>query len=207
MILPTLKKELHLFSQGYNRVAGVDEAGRGAWAGPIVAGVVIITPDKIKIAKNYDFVRDSKTLTPKARLRAYYQIRENFESAVGLIDSLVIDEQGLTYANQEAMNYAFSNIRDKPDFILVDGRGFAFENNFENIIDGDSKIFCISAASIVAKVARDFIMKEFHNIFSGFSFHKHKGYGTKLHQEMLNKYGASPIHRKSFKPIKMLLTK
>lgn len=206
---PTLQHEKNLFSRGIQSVAGIDEAGRGAWAGPIVAGAVLITPEifeKIqgsqKIRQELRLIRDSKILSPPKRAVAFTVITRYFFYSYGVIDSRTIDEKGLSFANQRAMDEALAGIDASAPYVLCDGRGFIFSGEFENIIDGDAKVFCISAASIVAKVTRDRMMERYQKEFGKYSFHRHKGYGTELHQKMLKKYGVCPIHRRSFEPIR-----
>lgn len=205
MTLPTLDREKDLFSQGCQCVVGMDEVGRGAWAGPIIAAAFIVTPDNMINAKKIH-VRDSKLLSPKHRENVFHTLQKNFHYTLGIVDSSIIDRQGITYANQLAMDRALEALEIQPDFILIDGRGFHFKKKHENVIDGDAKIFCIAAASIMAKVIRDKIMDEWHEIYRGYGFHSHKGYGTKKHLEMLKKYGVCSIHRRSYAPIRELLS-
>ena len=206
MKIPNCKKEKKLLLDGYDLVAGIDEAGRGAWAGPIVAGAVLITPENIKHAKQNWLIRDSKLLCPKDRQKAFDFIKNNFEYAVGVVDSSIIDTKGLNFSNQLVMDRALEALNASPGFIFVDGRGFYFEQNYENVIHGDEKIFSIAAASIVAKVIRDKIMDQWHEIYNAFGFYKNKGYGTKFHYQMIKKHGICSIHRRSYAPIHRLLS-
>lgn len=205
---PTLHYEKNLFARGIQSVVGIDEVGRGAWAGPLVAAAVLITPETLKkiqsswkIRQEIRLIRDSKILSPLKRALAFRIIARHFPYAYGVVDSQIIDERGLSFANQFALDCAIENLSKAPEYILCDGRGFCFKQKYENVIDGDAKIFCISAASIVAKVTRDRMMKKYHKKFREYAFHRHKGYGTKLHIKMLKKHGICPIHRKSFEPI------
>src|SRR3989338_6254124 len=212
---PTFSQENILFSQGFKIIAGLDEAGRGAWAGPIVAGAVRLTPHSLTLYEGRKFetpqyqkekiiVRDSKLMSAQQRMRAYEFLTQNFTCAFGVVESEQIDSLGMGKANQLVMNNALDALGVRPDFALIDGRGFWFDMPYKNIIDGDAKVFCIAAASIVAKVVRDEIMKAYDNIFDEYGFFHHKGYGTRTHQEALKKHGVCPIHRMSYKPIKAL---
>lgn len=205
MIIPTLQYEKNLFLKGARVIAGLDEAGRGAWAGPIVAGAVLIISPKFISHDKKIIIRDSKLLSAQQRMRAYEFLTQNFECAFGIVESEQIDSIGIRGANQLAMDYALAKLSLEPDYALVDGRGFYFNVRHENIIDGDAKVFCIAAASIIAKVVRDEIMKAYDVIFPNYGFYRHKGYGTQRHQETLKKHGVCPIHRRSYSPIKRLL--
>jgi ribonuclease HII len=187
---------------------GVDEAGRGAWAGPIVAAAVFSSkplPPSI---------RDSKELSKKQRELSYQYIIENFHYGLGVISSQAIDSQGLSWANKRAMELAIKDLRSKMKIppstkVLVDGKNIGLQIPGvlppQYIIDGDRIKKVISAASIVAKVTRDAIMSNFKKLDSIYKFSKHKGYGTGLHLEQLKAHGVCDIHRKSFSPIKKLL--
>ena len=205
MKLPTIKMETNLFSRGHKVIAGIDEVGRGAWAGPIVAAAFIITPNNVAQAKKIP-ARDSKLLSASQRENIFHELKNNFEYTIGMVDSTIIDAQGITHANQLAMDRALDMLDIRPDFILADGRGFSFQNNFKNIIDGDAQVFSIAAASIMAKVIRDKIMDEWHEIYDAYGFNSHKGYGTKKHHNMLKKHGICSIHRRSYAPIRELLS-
>lgn len=190
--------------QGCNIVAGIDEAGRGAWAGPVVAGLVIL-PDDIFISG----LDDSKKLAAKKREALYEEITDKaLDVSVGLCNSSVIDKKNILKATYMAMKKAVSNMKMSPDIIFIDGRpvpdmGFSQVS----IVRGDSKSVSIAAASIIAKVTRDRMMEEFSLLYPEYGFEKHKGYGTKLHMKTLDKYGVCPIHRKTFKPVKEVLNK
>lgn len=184
-------------------IAGVDEAGRGAWAGPVVAAAVILPedlPDKLGI-------NDSKQLTPAQRDGLFSKIQElAVATGVGIVEVEEVDKLGVAQATYVAMAQAIDALKIKPEFILVDG----FKVNFEQapssgIIDGDAKSMSIAAGSIVAKVVRDRLMVELHNKYPRFGFAIHKGYGTQLHQERIAKHGVCPAHRKSFAPVKMMM--
>ena len=191
-------------SQGCAIIAGIDEAGRGAWAGPVVAGLVIL-PDDIFISG----LDDSKKLAEKKREALYEEITDKaLDISVGLCTSSVIDRKNILKATYMAMKKAVSTMKMRPDIIFIDGRpvpdmGFSQVS----IVRGDSKSVSIAAASIIAKVTRDRMMKEFSLLYPEYGFEKHKGYGTKLHMKTLDKYGICPIHRKTFKPVKEVLNK
>ncbi len=190
------KRENELYKQGYKYLCGIDEAGRGPLAGPVVAAAVIFDKNTL-IPK----VNDSKKLSHKLRLDLYHQIRkEALTYAIGVIDSKTIDQINILKATFMAMKIAVSKLKIRPDYLLIDGRDAPF-NNFkqEAIIKGDSKVFSIAAASILAKVTRDQIMTSYAKKYPIYDFENNFGYGTKKHTEAIIKYGRSKIHRKSFK--------
>ena len=184
-------------------IAGVDEAGRGPLAGPVVAAAVIL-PNNHKI----DGLADSKKLSPKKRKRLFDEIKSVSQVGVGIVSHKTIDEINVLQGTYKAMRKALGGLSKKPEKALIDG--FSLPDQViknEGIIGGDSKVESISAASIVAKVTRDQIMKSIDPIFPEYGFAQHKGYGTKQHMEALNKFKATPIHRKSFNPVKENLPK
>ncbi|MFH0905364.1 MAG: ribonuclease HII, partial [bacterium] len=183
-------------------IAGVDEAGRGAWAGPVVAGAVILPPLK------EDFgINDSKQLLPLERERLFGKIRKIATAVgVGIVGVNEIDKMGVAQASYLAMQRAVDNLGVKPEHILVDGYQVNFVGvSSTGIIEGDTKSLSIAAASIIAKVARDKLMLEAHKKYSRFGFGVHKGYGTALHHERILKHGLCSLHRKSFAPIRAVL--
>lgn len=208
MILPTLECEKKYWSGGVKIVAGIDEAGRGPLAGPVVAGAVVIFPESQENITNNSacrIIRDSKTLSFRQREKAFDFIAGNFLFGVGWSSHETIDRVNILQASYLAMKKAISDLRSKLsvniDVVLVDGRS-AIPNislRQENVVGGDKDIFSISAASIVAKVTRDRMMLELHEKFPEYGFDRHKGYGTKLHFEMIEKFGPCEIHRKSFR--------
>jgi ribonuclease HII len=183
-------------------IAGVDEAGRGPLAGPVVAAAVIL-PKEHSITG----LRDSKQLTPKQRATLYEEIHAQAMSiGVGVVDSQTIDRVRIQKATQIAMQMALGRLQVKPDRALIDGAPLA--NQIipnEGIIRGDQKIDSIMAASIIAKVTRDRMMMEYDTIFPEYGFAKHKGYGTVAHREALERWKATPIHRKTFNPVPQYL--
>ncbi len=200
-----LETEKQIFSQGYNLLGSIDEAGRGPLAGPVVAAMVMVPPE-FDIEKNSDLkqINDSKKLSFKKRDKLAVMIKETFSVGIGVCDNKIIDRINILQASFLAMKKAISDCNIKPDFIALDGK-MKIPNLScpqKNIIKGDSSVFSIAAASIIAKVVRDEIMQEFHEIYPDYCFDCHKGYGTKLHIEKIYKFGPCPIHRYSFKPIK-----
>lgn len=182
-------------------VAGVDEVGRGPLAGPVVTAAVIID-------ENFDLidVNDSKKLTPKRRLELYPKILEKAVSVgIGIKNAQVIDEINIYEADRLAMAEAVKNLDRKPDALVVDAMDVPIDIPQIKLIKGDAKSNSIAAASIVAKVFRDKLMDDYDALYPQYKFSKNAGYGTKDHLDALNKFGPTPIHRKSFEPIKSML--
>ena len=188
----------------FNLVAGVDEAGRGPLAGPVVASAVVYDSETY-----IDGVDDSKKISKKKREIYYDEIISKADHiGVGIVYPEKIDEINILNATKEAMDKAIQNLGIIPDIVLVDGNQIEFSNyNQKSIIKGDSKSFSIASASIVAKVTRDRIMDSYSKLLPEYGFESHKGYGTKKHLEAIYKYKSSIIHRKSFRPIKDYLPK
>ncbi|MEW6097453.1 MAG: ribonuclease HII [bacterium] len=195
------KYEEEVFSLGHKLVGGVDEAGRGPLAGPVVAAVVIL-PQNAKISG----INDSKKLTPAMRERLCKTISKIvIDWGVGIVDEQKIDEINILQATYMAMGKAINSLKAKPHFLLVDGHNIPHIDILQKpIIKGDQLSISIQAASILAKVIRDRIMVEYDKEFPQYGFAKHKGYGTALHIESIKKYGICKIHRKSFEPIKSM---
>jgi len=184
-------------------IAGVDEAGRGPLAGPVVAAAVILPKDH-----SIEGLIDSKKLSAKKREKLYNEIIKVSDYGIGIISHRTIDKINILQATFKAMRNAILNLNQKPDKTLIDGYGFPDQTiKNEGIIGGDNLIKSISAASIIAKVTRDRIMKNIDKIFPEYGFAQHKGYGTKMHMEKLNTHKASPVHRKSFGPVKINIPK
>lgn len=196
-VKPSFECENNLWEQGHELVAGIDEVGRGAWAGPVVAGVVVWK----KNSEVVDGINDSKILGYLDRERLAKDInRQAFLVGIGEASNLEIDERGILVATKLAMERALNSLPVKPDFLLVDALKICWSDvPCQPIIKGDQKSVTIAAASIVAKVYRDELMTNQESKFKDFSFGKHKGYGTKLHQEEIKKFGLTKIHRNSFK--------
>ncbi len=179
-------------------IAGVDEAGRGPLAGPVVAAAVILPDDHV-----IEGLNDSKKLSAKKRELLFEEINEKAVSVgIGIVSEKEIDKTNILIATQKAMQMALGKLKQKPTMALIDG--YKLPNQVipnKGIIKGDTKVESIMAASIIAKVTRDAIMLEYDKIFPEYGFAKHKGYGTKQHIEAITKFKATPIHRKSFKPV------
>ena len=202
--MPDLFFEKNLVESGYKYVAGVDEAGRGPLAGPVVAAAVIL-PEKFSSNQ----LNDSKKLSSSKREKIYNELMNvdsKVISAFAVIDEVVIDKINILRATHMAMAQASSNLSIEPSFVIIDGmpiKDYPFNN--ESIIKGDSKSLSIAAASVIAKVERDRIMLNYSKEYPEYKFEKHKGYGTKLHLDALKKFGPCKIHRKSFAPVKKFL--
>jgi ribonuclease HII len=191
--------ERSCFDRGIELVCGVDEAGAGPLAGDVYAAAVILPRDF-----TLPYLNDSKKVTPKRRDILFDQIKEGAIAwSVGVATAQEIDELDILNCRMLAMNRAIAGLSPQPDFVLVDGNRnhgskIAIELPNEMVVKGDSKSASIAAASILAKVSRDRYMEEMAKQYPEYLFEKHKGYGTKLHYEMLDQYGPSPVHRMSF---------
>lgn len=181
-------------------ICGIDEAGRGPLAGPVVAAAVIFEEGFI-----IDKVKDSKILKEYERENLFIRITDKcLEYAVTEICHSEIDQINILKATMKAMHLAISKLKHKPDKYLIDGNYFRLEGNYQNeinyetVIDGDAKIFEISSASILAKVTRDNIMKGYHLRYPEYEFHRHKGYSTAAHIQKIRQAGLCDIHRRSF---------
>ncbi|MCX7712799.1 MAG: ribonuclease HII [Chthoniobacterales bacterium] len=194
-----LEAEDLLRSRGFKAIAGVDEAGRGPLAGPVFAAAVILP-----VGFELSGLDDSKKLAPKMRERLAERIC-SYEGVIYCVASasvVEIDEMNILRATYLAMRRALDGLVVAPDFALVDGLPVeGLEVPHEAIVGGDSRSLSIAAASVLAKVARDREMRKLAEMYPEYAFEKHKGYGTALHLTLLRKYGPSPIHRKSFKPV------
>lgn len=204
LIKPDLREEMALYGQGYRLVAGLDEAGRGAWAGPVVAGAVILPLGREELGQALAGVRDSKTLNPSARERLYAVIQtQALAVGVGMVPPKRIDELGIVPATKEAMALAIARLSCPPDFLLIDFLSLpqlAYPQ--KSIVHGDALSLSIAAASIVAKVSRDRFMVELDGQYPGYGLAGHKGYGTPQHRAALARLGPSPIHRFSYAPVR-----
>lgn len=204
-----LEKETKLFQEGCNLIAAIDEAGRGPLAGPVVSACVIIDKN-FKITPELIKVKDSKKLSAKNRQELFSIIKKNVKAvAIGICDHKIIDEVNILQATFLSMKKALIQTNLNPDIVLVDGKFNIpkIKISQQAIISGDNLVFSIAMASIIAKVSRDFMMEKFHQQYPQYGFDKHKGYGTKLHMEMINLYGPCPIHRLSFAPFSIKPTK
>ena len=184
--------------QGYESLAGLDEAGRGPWAGPVVASAVIVRDFSFQNA-----VDDSKKMTPRSRESAYDEILAKCVVGVGIVEPEEIDRINILQATFRAMTEALEGLGVAPACVLVDGN-HATKAPYRQIpvVDGDAKSFSIACASVVAKVTRDRIMEYYDELYPRYGFARHKGYGTASHTEALKKYGPCRIHRMSFEPIR-----
>lgn len=188
--------ERNLYSTGIKNIVGIDEAGRGPLAGPVVVGAVIMKPESF-----IEGVNDSKKISEKKREKLYEQITEEAIAwSVGIVDQKEIDEINILNATKKALKMAIMNLKVKPERIVVD----ALEHidtcgiPYTSIIKGDAKVYSISAASIIAKVTRDRMMREYDEIYPEYGFAGHKGYGTAKHIQALKEFGPCALHRRSF---------
>jgi len=196
-----LRFERKLINKGYDLVVGVDEAGRGPLAGPVVAAAVLLN--------SFDFINridDSKKLTPRKRKKAFFEIKNKSLYAIASVSHKQIDRINILQATILAMQKAISKLSAKLEtkklkrvFVLIDGN-MRFKSDFpcQSIVGGDGKSLSIACASILAKVKRDQIMDAYHKIYPQYGFIKHKGYPTQIHRDILKKIGPAAIHRKSF---------
>ncbi|HIC7352048.1 TPA: ribonuclease HII [Streptococcus pyogenes] len=198
-----LSYEKALYKKGYQAIAGIDEVGRGPLAGPVVAACVIL-PKYCKIKG----LNDSKKI-PKAKHETIYQaVKEKaLAIGIGIIDNQLIDEVNIYEATKLAMLEAIKQLEGQltqPDYLLIDAMTLDIAISQQSILKGDANSLSIAAASIVAKVTRDQMMANYDRIFPGYGFAKNAGYGTKEHLQGLKAYGITPIHRKSFEPVKSM---
>ena len=195
--------EKRLWHEGYDRIAGVDEAGRGPLVGPVVAGAVILP-------KNYKLegLNDSKQLSEKKR-NQYYDIlmKDALAIGIGIVDAKTIDEINIYAASRLAMKKALDDLKIKPDYILTDAMPIELDTPLEAIIHGDALSMSIAAGSVIAKVTRDRLMEELDKLHPEYEFKNHKGYPTKKHLELLSKYGPLENYRFTYKPVRALMDK
>ena len=202
---PSFAEEKRLEAQGYHLIAGVDEAGRGALAGPVVAAAVIL-PCRID-APWLDQVKDSKQLSPAKRELLFHNIHQIAISiGISLAPPEVIDAQGIIKATRLAMKLAIDQLSPPPESLLIDYMLLPeVPLPQKGITNGDKLCFSIACASIMAKVARDHLMIELDRTYPGYGLAQHKGYGTEKHLSCLRQLGPSPIHRQSFKPVRDII--
>ena len=199
---PSFSFELAARSSGHAIICGVDEAGRGPWAGPVCAAAVILDSANIPAGLN-----DSKKLTEAKRESLYPEIMRAADVGVGLVSAAEIDEINILQATYLAMQRAVAALKAKPTLALIDGnRAPKLFCETQVIIGGDGKSLSIAAASIIAKVTRDRLMIEMDAAYPAYGFARHKGYGTAAHAAALAKHGPCTEHRKSFAPIRALLS-
>lgn len=192
--------EQNLLDQGYNIIAGCDEAGRGPMAGPIVAAAVVLRKNIPISHELFHHLNDSKKLTSRKREYLYNIVIESSESwGVGIIDNNEIDRIGIGEANREVVRRAVNALTLNPDYIAFDYIArLQFDMPYASIKKGDSMVASIAAASIIAKVSRDAMMLEAHEHYPQYGFAQHKGYGTAVHRVAIEQFGLSPLHRRSF---------
>lgn len=210
--MPSLQREHELLQLGYTRIIGVDEAGRGPLAGPVVAGAVALSCDFEPAG--WAQLNDSKQLTATVRTTLFERITSTFECGIGIVDAATIDDINIRQASWRAMQVAVEDLTRRsaeqgaltvPPYILIDGLGYGPGPwDYEALVKGDAKSYSIAAASIIAKVTRDRLMEAYGAQYSGYGFAQHKGYGTKAHLKALRELGPCAIHRKSFAPVKSL---
>ena len=189
--------ENYYFARGYRRICGVDEAGRGPLAGPVVAAAVVF-PEPVEIEN----LRDSKKLSPAMRERVFEKILQVAQVGIGEASPAEIDAMNILQASLLAMKRAVDSLAISPDIVLVDGPyALSGEVPSRAIIKGDARVPIISAASIIAKVTRDRLMLEYEKEFPGYGFARHKGYPTREHLKALRHLGPTPIHRTSFRGV------
>lgn len=203
--LPTLDEEQAAWAAGYRCIAGLDEAGRGAWAGPVVAAAVVLPPDP-GVASRLAGVTDSKQLSARQRERLVVKIHDSaVASGIGLVPAVEIDTCGITEATRRAMAEAICALTCAPDYLLIDYVRLPMLPVCQRSLPrGDSRVLSIAAASILAKVTRDRLMVALAGAYPGYGFERHKGYGTAEHAAALQRLGPSAVHRRSFQPVQGL---
>lgn len=203
---PDLHKELALIEQGYRFVAGLDEAGRGAWAGPVVAAAVILPPNQADLSERLTELNDSKKLTPSIRERLFDLIQEAaLAVSVGSAPAAMVDEINVVEATRYAMQQALEKLALAPDYLLIDHLKLpTFDIPQQSFPKAESISLSVAAASVIAKVSRDRVMTQFHHTYPDYAFDRHKGYGTAAHRQALVAYGPCPLHRMSYAPLKSL---
>lgn len=190
--------ERKLKKEGKRYIAGLDEAGRGPLAGPVVACAIILKEFKFE-----NRIADSKALTRKRREKAYEEILEKAYVGIGVVSERAIDELNIFRATHRAMELAISDLNIDPDYVLIDGITYPrIPHQKLALVDGESRSISIACASIVAKVTRDLIMIYYDALYPKYGFAQHKGYATKAHLRAIKKFGPCPIHRFTFSPIK-----
>lgn len=195
--------ERTLHDEGYTLIAGVDEVGRGPLAGPVAATAIIMPKDCY-----IEGVTDSKKVSPKKRKELKNQILEKAIAVSTIfINEKIIDEVNIYEATKLAMYQAINELDPKPDYVLIDAMPLDLDIPHESIIKGDEKSFTIACASIIAKEARDELMDEFDQKYPEYGFKQNKGYPTKKHRNALLTYGITPIHRRTYGPVKVAIQK
>jgi ribonuclease HII len=195
---PNLRTENKLRRQGLEIIAGLDEVGKGAWAGPLIAAAVVLP------RTSFTGLQDSKHLSPRQRDLYFAKITKNaLAYAVGIVSHKLVDRIGIKQANLRAFRLAISKLNLKPQYLLIDGLEIGpHPVPYQYIVEGDIKCSSIAAASVVAKVIRDRFMEQLHQQYQAYGFAEHKGYGTLFHRRALDEMGPTPFHRLSFRPLK-----
>lgn len=190
--------ERNALRSGYRLVAGIDEAGRGPLAGPVVAAAVILPQDC-----TFAHLTDSKKLSPRQREKLFPQIQEKaLAFGVGISDAAMIDRINILEATRKAMLLALQELDPSPDYLLIDALRIETSIPQQDIIKGDLLSHSISAASVIAKVTRDRLMEQYHQLYPDYNFRQHKGYGTLDHRNRIREMGPCPIHRRTFRCVR-----
>lgn len=195
------KEEKQIRQYGFKRIAGVDEAGRGPLAGPVVAAAVVLPEDY-----RNKLIRDSKKLTSLQREQLFIEIKNTaLAYGIGVVGWKQVDEKGILEAAKLAMRQAVLKLDPVPDFVLSDAVPLNITGISQKaVIGGDGSVFSIAAASILAKVARDRLMQKYHKKYPQYGFDRHMGYGTEIHLSAIKKHGPCPIHRMTFAPFRSI---
>jgi ribonuclease HII len=207
---PSLQRESELRALGYNYIAGVDEAGRGPLAGPVVAAAIVLPPHFEP--QHFEHLNDSKQLTAAVRAELFALLTARFEYGVGIVDAATIDLINIRQASWRAMQHAVADLERRAercravDFVLIDGLPYGPGPwPYEAIVKGDARSFSIAAASIIAKESRDLLMIEYSHQFPPYGFEQHKGYPSPQHLRALQEHGPCKLHRRSFGPVQRVL--
>ena len=205
---PTFEIELEELNNSEGKVCGIDEAGRGPLAGPVVAAAVCISDEQMKspLPDKLRRLNDSKAISEQVRSELYEEVTRTFEFAIGISDVDRIDRDNILQATLWAMRKAVQSLNAAPDVVLVDGnRDPGLSNRTRLVVGGDARCLSIAAASVIAKVTRDRMMIQLSDEHPAYGFAQHKGYGTKAHLDALRRYGPTAHHRRSFRPVRAAL--
>ncbi len=204
---PDSTYEEQWYRLGYHAIAGIDEAGRGCWAGPVVAAAVVLPPSLVRDPAHLPLLDDSKMLTAAQRSASFFQLQAITEGiGIGVVPAYVIDACGIVAATRLAMTVALLSLACPVDALLIDALvlpGLSLPQRA--LVKGDAQVYSIAAASIVAKVTRDRLMTTAEQAYPGYGFAAHKGYGTAVHRSALDRLGPCVLHRTSFKPVERLV--
>lgn len=199
-----MHKEIALLKQGYRFIAGLDEAGRGAWAGPVVAAAVMLPIDQPAVAGRLTGLRDSKKLTPRRREHLYDIISDTaLAMAVGTVEASTVDTINVVEATRQAMRQAIADLSLRPEYLLLDHIKLPTVDLAQDAFPkADAISLTVAAASVIAKVTRDRLMVAYHQRYPEYAFDRHKGYGTQYHRNALVRCGPCPLHRMSYAPLR-----